>query len=63
MRQRQIRKIGNSYFICLLNADVKDYGLTKNDKVDIEDLGMLEQSKNKSSPKRIKQSARTNQNK
>ena len=37
-RIRYIRKIGNSYYIKLEPADVKDYEFKIKDKVDISDI-------------------------
>jgi len=38
MRKRTIKKIGNSYFIHLLVADLKDFNLDDGDEVNIEDI-------------------------
>lgn len=42
MRNRKIKKIGNSYFIHLLPADINDFGLVEGDIVDIDDLNLME---------------------
>lgn len=47
MRQRIIRKIGNSFFIPLLKADVEDFGIVEGDRVDIDDLNLLKQKTKK----------------
>lgn len=43
MRNRKIKKIGNSYFIALAKSDIKDFGLREGDEVDIDDLNMMEE--------------------
>ncbi|MFW6130740.1 MAG: hypothetical protein ACOC56_06090 [Atribacterota bacterium] len=40
-RIRYIRKVGNSYYIKLEPADIKDYGFKDKDKVDISDINKL----------------------
>jgi len=42
MRRRKIRKIGNSWFIKLYPSDVKDFGLSEQDEVDIDELKLME---------------------
>jgi len=38
MRLRKIMFIGGTFYISLYKQDMKDYGLIKNDLVDIEDI-------------------------
>jgi len=47
MRKRKIVKNGDDYFISLSKEDVKDFGLMVEESVDIDDLNMIEQSKEK----------------
>ena len=42
MRNRLIKKVGGSLFIQLYKSDVKDFGLKEGDKVNIDDLDLLE---------------------
>jgi len=44
MRNREVKKIGGSLFLQLLQADVRDFGIIEGDKIDIEDL-FLKQKK------------------
>jgi len=46
-RNREIKKIGGSLFIQLLKADVQDFGLVEGDKVDIDDLNLIQEAKKK----------------
>ena len=39
MRKRKIRKIGNSYYVKLEQADVKDWGKKEGDLVGVSKLG------------------------
>lgn len=39
MRKRKIRKIGNSYYVKLEQADIKDWELKKDDLVGVKKLG------------------------
>ncbi len=45
MRQRKIKKIGNSYFIALSKIDVLDFGLKVDDIVDIDDLALIQMAR------------------
>lgn len=45
MRKRRIKKVGNSWFIKLDPADVRDFGFVEGDLVDVDDLNLLEQEK------------------
>jgi len=42
VRKRIIKKIGNSWFIKLEPIDLKDFGITVGDEVDIDDLNLME---------------------
>jgi hypothetical protein len=43
MRLRNIIKYGNTYVIKLHTADIEDFGLVIGDKVDIDDLVLLQE--------------------
>lgn len=45
MRLREVRKIGNSWFIKLDPADVKDFNLDEGNKMDIEDILIINNNK------------------
>jgi antitoxin component of MazEF toxin-antitoxin module len=36
MRNRKIKKIGNSYFVILSKYDMQDYGLVEGDTIDLD---------------------------
>ena len=40
-RIRFVRKIGNSYYVKLEPADIKDYKIKDEDKVDISDINKI----------------------
>jgi len=46
-RMRVIKKYGDTWIIKLDPIDASDYGLAEGDKVDIEDLGFLQQKAKK----------------
>lgn len=47
MRIRKIKKYGNTWVIKLETADALDFELVEGDKVDIDDLNLLECQKKK----------------
>jgi len=51
-RQREVRKIGNSWFIKLNPIDVEDFNLKIGDKLDIEDCLIIDHGRKKKHLKR-----------
>jgi len=47
MRLRQIKQYGNTWVIKLEPTDMVDFGLKEGEKVDIEDLFILEETNKK----------------